>query len=136
MAMWKADTGSPTVLVVVVQSRHERTSCQAPARLVGKEGLTADGAEGRRGTGRREVNLLLLPVPPRPSAPSAVSPSFPPVKCVRRELNPYLLVHSQTCRSRYTTDTVSDRHAPRGAAEGEGVEPSSPVKENRLSRAA
>ena len=26
---------------------------------------------------------------------------------IRRELNPYLLVHSQACSDRYTTDTVS-----------------------------
>ena len=26
---------------------------------------------------------------------------------IRRELNPYLLVHSQACSDRYTTDTMS-----------------------------
>ena len=26
---------------------------------------------------------------------------------IRRELNPYLLVHSQACSDRYTTDTIS-----------------------------
>jgi hypothetical protein len=26
---------------------------------------------------------------------------------IRRELNPYLLVHSQACSNRYTTDTMS-----------------------------
>ena len=28
---------------------------------------------------------------------------------IRRELNPYLLVHSQACSDRYTTDTTNSR---------------------------
>ena len=32
---------------------------------------------------------------------------------IRRELNPYLLVHSQACSIRYTTDTMSSSSSTR-----------------------
>ena len=32
---------------------------------------------------------------------------------IRRELNPYLLVHSQACSDRYTTDTMSNSSSTR-----------------------